>query len=500
MKATMKGMLLVWALGAAMTAAAGCDEQGARVVEVEGEMPELFVERTQDVMAFEDPRDCARCHANHVAEWEMSNHAYAAKDPVFHAMVRVGQAQTEGKLGQFCVQCHTPTGMATGQTPVVFDQGLDRFRQVLDTLDPVAQQGVSCDVCHSVTDVIEPVNARMVLTPNGIKRGTIADPVATPAHDSAYSALHGESDLCGSCHAVTNPRQALIEETFPEWEASQAARDGKTCQSCHMPEYLGQAAPDAPERTLHRHTFVGVDVSLLPEEEFPGYQEMRDLAAAMLRSSAKMSAEASGRRLDVSVENLAGHALPSGATAERQMWLEVLVRDADGELVFESGTLDARGDLRDGLAEHSLAPGSDPQLAYWGQLLIQVPGLDAAETDAQRQALIDVAEAACRPMGLGGVDPESGILPVELPWQANWQCNYMIRPDQTDERSFDLGALAPGTYTASVRLRFRTFPPHFLRKLEELGGLDPDVKGRVPTVLIAEEEVTLTVQRGPEGP
>src|SRR6185503_12448207 len=55
--------------------------------------------------------ECASCHPNHVREWRISPHAYAMVDPVFHAMVRLAQAETEGKLDQFCTQCHSPLGM-----------------------------------------------------------------------------------------------------------------------------------------------------------------------------------------------------------------------------------------------------------------------------------------------------------------------------------------------------------------------------------------------------
>ncbi len=477
----------LWA--ALVCLAMGCDEPVA-----DDGMPPLLVERIVDTLVFEDPqKDCARCHPNHVDEWEISNHAYAAKDPVFHAMVRVGQAATEGKLGQFCVQCHSPSGMAAGQTPVAYDEDLGRFVQQLDQLDDVARQGVSCDVCHSITDVIEPVNARMVLTPHGVKRGTIADPVPTPAHASSYSPLHGTSDVCGSCHAVTNPKGALVEETFGEWAQSQAAAEGKTCQSCHMPEYLGQAATEGPQRVVHRHTFVGVDVSLLPEDEFPGYHEMRRMAATLLRASASMNVKPlDDNALEVTITNQAGHALPSGATAERQLWLELIVRDEAGQVVMTSGTLDLLGDLRDPIEGHSLEPGSDPQLAVFGQLLVNVPGLDGTE-GAERQRMLDAATAACRPMGKGGLRPGSDIKPVIFPWEANWQCNSMIPPDGQVQHRYYLNQLPAGRYSASVRLLFRTFPPYFLRKLEEIGGLDEAVKGRVPTVTIATQNLDLTI-------
>ncbi len=432
-----------------------------------GPVPELLTTRDERTLRFQDPmRACISCHPTHVRDWSISNHAYAVKDPVFLAMVRLGQRQTEGKMGQFCVQCHTPAGLATGQTPVL--QAADgTWYQKLDDLDPVAQQGLTCDVCHSVTAVNEPRNARMVFTPDGTMRATIEDPVDTDAHRSAYSPLHATSDLCGSCHNVTNGAGALIEETYDEWAKSDFARPGgKTCQDCHMPAYTGRAAVDGPIREVHRHTFVGVDVSLLPPDQFPGYDEMRELTASMLRDAALLGVEIrpADRRLTVRVENLAGHRLPSGATAERQMWLEVLVHDDQRTLRFASGTLDARGDLRDDFEKHTLAPGTDPQLQVWRQILLR--------------------------------DGEA----VDFPWQANDVHNRLIEPGATETVTYDLTALPPGQYTLQVRLLFRTFPPYFLRELETEAGLDPAVKHRVPVVEMSRAGVTLMLGGEPPTP
>ena len=90
--------------------------------------------RVDTPMNFEHPQTaCAECHAQYVEEWETSNHAYAAKDPVFHAMVHMGQEVTQGKLGQFCVQCHTPVGMATGQTEVYLDEMSQIYKQDVES-------------------------------------------------------------------------------------------------------------------------------------------------------------------------------------------------------------------------------------------------------------------------------------------------------------------------------------------------------------------------------
>ena len=95
-----------------------------------------------------------------------------------------------------------------------------------------------------------------------------------------------------------------------------------------MPSYVGSAAKDGPDRLVHDHTFVGVDVSLLPEDEFPGYWELRKKTAELLSTAAVMDAkfmDAQGQ-LQVRISNRTGHGLPTGATADRQMWLRIRFR------------------------------------------------------------------------------------------------------------------------------------------------------------------------------
>ena len=63
-----------------------------------------------------DPETCKGCHERHYREWAGSMHAYAADDPVFVAMNRRGQEETDGALGDFCVNCHAPLAVREGAT------------------------------------------------------------------------------------------------------------------------------------------------------------------------------------------------------------------------------------------------------------------------------------------------------------------------------------------------------------------------------------------------
>jgi hypothetical protein len=415
----------------------------------------------QDRHAYGSATECATCHPRQSEEWRSSPHRYAVVDPVFQAMVQVGQRETRGELKDFCVKCHTPIGNLRGETDVVFDAAGDVHRQPTRGLSEVAMDGVSCLVCHSTTKVIGPSNANFDMALDDVRRAPIQDPDPTPAHESAYSSIHKNSSICGTCHVVVNQKNVPLEETFSEWVAS-AFNGAKSCQDCHMRAYRAPAAVGHRERTIHDHSFVGADVSLLPPDEFPGYEDLRAKTERLLEESARFEAVAvpSERRIDVSVENLAGHALPSGATADREMWIELVVTGDDGTVAFESGTLDERGDLRTANAEHTTRPGTDPSLVLYTQAMTFDPSL--AEPPS--------------------AEPPR---PVDFLWEPNIATNHIIGVNLTDRPSYDLATLPAGHYAAALRLLFRSFPPHLLRKLEESGGLDVAVKERVPTVEMA---------------
>lgn len=376
-------------------------------------------------------------------------------------MVQVGQRETLGELGDFCVKCHTPIGNLRGETKVEFDATNDVHVQRTRGLSEEAMDGVSCLVCHSTTKVNGPANANFELVLDGVRRAPIRDPDPTPAHESAFSSTHTSSSICGTCHVVVNQKNVALEETFSEWVAS-TFNGAKSCQDCHMRPYQAPAAVGHRERTIHDHSFAGVDVSLLPPDSFPGYDDMRSKTERLLQESARFEAVAvpSERRIDVTIENLAGHALPSGATADREMWIELVVTSDDGTVALESGTLDERGDLRTSNANHTARPGTDVALVLYAQTMTFDPALaDPASVEPPRT--------------------------VEFLWEPNKATNHLIAVNATDHPSYDLAALPAGHYAAALRLLFRSLPPHLLRKLEEAGGLDGAVKERVPTVEMA---------------
>lgn len=278
-------------------------------------------------------------------------HAYAAEDPVFLAMNRRGQEETNGALGDFCVNCHAPIAVALGLT----EDGLN-----LDEV-PKAYLGITCYACHSVDSVVGDHNNALTLADDLVLRGPFDDPGKNAAHESAYSPLLDgftldSSAMCGACHDLTLPASLVgkdipLERTFAEWQDTIFARTheqgGLGCVSCHMPfspeRERSSSVPGSPERRSRRHDFEAIDLALT---EFPNRERQRILVERLLDTS--LLGEICVSRLgaiEVTLENAgAGHGWPSGATQDREPWLEVRAFDATGDEVFATAEPEVNGD------------------------------------------------------------------------------------------------------------------------------------------------------------
>lgn len=399
--------------------------------------------------------ECGQCHTRHYQEWRTSMHAYAMVDPVYRAMVAVRRRDQGSKQDRFCVQCHS--AIATRGGEIVED-----FR--FEDLSEVALDGVTCEACHKVTDVVRPYNAGHVLDEFSAMRGPIADPVESGYHASEHTTLLGSPRLCGSCHDVVERSGLDLERPFAEWSEAPPGSAKKTCQSCHMPEYEGQAAEEGPVREqLHSHRFIGVDLPLTddfvsPEELARMRHDVRRLlsGAASVRLHAA-PAVARGQQLDLYVDlknHIEAHNLPTGSTFIRQLWLEVTATDAEGNVVYRTGHLDDNGDLRDYFSE--LDPYGDDDLIRLSSVLVN----------------------------------ESGA-PEIFSHRATEHISNSLSP--LYERTYTLflptAEAAPGPLTVRARLRFRTHGPYLLRAL----GLEDKVERLEIYDLDADEEVVEVV-------
>ncbi len=284
-----------------------------------------------------DPRTCQQCHADHFEEWSGSMHAYASDDPVFVAMNKRGQRETNGQLGTFCVSCHAPMAVKENATK----DGLN-----LASIDPKLK-GVTCFFCHTAESVHDTHNNPLDLAVDPVMHGPFADPVANSAHAATYSALHDRdkldsSKLCGACHDITTGHGAQLERTFAEWQGSvfSQAPGGRTCGQCHMAQSANlqpiAQAPGVFARRKHEHTFPAIDTALTPfADEGTQKSEVKALLDTTLQSALCVSP--AKNQLRVFVDNVAaGHSFPSGAAQDRRVWVEV-VAYGGGAPIYQSG-------------------------------------------------------------------------------------------------------------------------------------------------------------------
>ena len=286
-----------------------------------------------------DPVVCQSCHPDHVAEWSGSMHAYASDDPVFLAMNKRAQRETNGALGDFCVKCHAPVAVRDGLTT----DGLN-----LADL-PARVKGVTCFFCHSTESVDGTHNNPLTLATDGTMFGPFSDPASAP-HLSAYSkfldpAQPESAGACGSCHDIVNTQGAHVERTYQEWQDSlfsHSTSRGQTCgQSCHMAQRQGPASTMTTRvRTLHDHSLAGLDVALT---DFPGADAQHTQVQALLDTSIQTTicVEPIRKQIQVILDNAGtGHGFPSGATPDRRAWVE-LTAYAGGNVIYQSGQVAA---------------------------------------------------------------------------------------------------------------------------------------------------------------
>jgi hypothetical protein len=480
---------------------------------------------------FHPSTECSDCHQAIVEQWANSMHAHALTSPV--TIVQTNQVVNTNLAGQrspdpllFCNNCHGPVGAKLTEQatlPLNAPAGFDVA---------AINEGITCTVCHQFEG--EPVSGggglaavfQRELRPGRVYFGPLADPVGNAFHQGQTTPTWNRPEsLCQNCHNVNfdlnedgriEPGVDLIlQTTYDEFEVYQAAGGRETCVTCHMPLISGQtrvaetaAIPlqqdyPAPPRLVRDHSFVGVDYPLDTVADADPQQEAREV---LLRSAAVVQVgqlfldvgEQNVLSFDVSVtNNNLGHHLPTGFAFARQMWLEVVVRDDDGDVLFESGLLDSNtadlcdADTLDDRGNPMLpyvqgCASSDPQLVNFQQKLVDrialVNGnIIQAGEETWLQNLDGGAVARTRP-----VDGQSL---TRIPTNETRIFLYQIV----------LPNRLPAAATLTVRLLFRNLPPYFLRALadHQPAGEQPQIAsliGNVQIVEMATSEIPLDLR------
>lgn len=349
--------------------------------------------------AFVAASDCIACHSGLTAptgedisigsDWRATMMANSARDPYWHAAVRrevLDHPGAQAAIEDKCSTCHMP--MARFDAAAAGGQG-----QVFASLVPTAPQhalaadGVSCTVCHQISAeglgehasfdggfAIAAADAgRVAFGPHDVDAGRQALMRSAATFTPTPGSHIQRSEVCATCHtlyttALDEAGQAIgtLPEQVPyqEWLHSDY-RATHSCQSCHMP-VVAADAPIAsvlgqPRPGVSQHTFLGsnafmldilrkyrgeLGVTALPQELEAAAAETRRFLAteAATLSIARAERTAGGLELTLEITSRAGHKLPT-AYPSRRAWLHVVVRDAAGRSVFESGAMRSDGSI-----------------------------------------------------------------------------------------------------------------------------------------------------------
>ncbi len=173
------------------------------------------------------PADCGTCHQAQFADWKTSLHSKSMGPGMTGQLVEM--IRSDPAAARSCLTCHAPLAEQAVQVPreagfvanPIFDAGL-------------RQQGLVCAGCHVRGYQRFGPPRRDGTAPTAAARDVLPHNGFTP------TAAFLRSEFCASCHQFTPDGFALngklLQNTFEEWRASSAARRGRHCQDCHMPD------------------------------------------------------------------------------------------------------------------------------------------------------------------------------------------------------------------------------------------------------------------------
>ncbi len=263
------------------------------------ELPKLLPENNPDAKALADKlypsaKVCGECHPNQYRQWSLSSHAYANVSPMFNKFEQKINDLARGTINSFCVRCHASVGSALGER-----RDIPWWER-----SAASQEGITCVTCHRVGEAYGKTNAARRITPGDIHE-PVFGPFDTTGGLKAISNARGyqllvtsdeldradepdrtkwirihqtaiqsnvivQSEFCVTCHQVQVHPGIKLETVWEEYRSSPAAKEGITCQKCHMSTKPGLDSGYAKgwaarvngkyvntERELTDHTFIG---------------------------------------------------------------------------------------------------------------------------------------------------------------------------------------------------------------------------------------------------
>lgn len=354
--------------------------------------------RAIDSRSLSGSRSCgtSNCHKQIYVEWQVSAHRWAAMDPAFQKVQEVMAQQNGPESTRYCAGCHDPISLFSGEKNIFNDTLTNALGY---------QEGVSCVACHAITETDVKGNAAYVMSQPERYIGELSDGRAARVVSEflirAYPRYHVQTlqhkrfkspEFCGACHKqfideeINKVGWVQLQNQYDNWRKSRWNHPGEAektieCRECHMPlqESRDPGRGDdldynrSPGDGRHRsHRFLGANQYIPLVLDLPGAHEQARLTEQWLRGQIDIPEIADKWRTGPAVpievlapdsavvgapiavetvllNNKTGHDFPTGPLDIIQAWVELVVTDSAGRVVFTSGTRDST---------HFIAPGS----------------------------------------------------------------------------------------------------------------------------------------------
>jgi tetratricopeptide (TPR) repeat protein len=346
---------------------------------------------------------CLKCHPDAYKSWNHSAHRFSSfNNPAYLASVRETREvalKRDGdvKASRWCAGCHDPVPFFSG----AFDD--PKFD---DVNHPTSQAGITCTVCHAVTNVNstkgnadftieEPLHYPFAFSENSVLQWVNEQLIkAKPAfHKKTFlKDFHKTSEFCSTCHKVHLPFALNQYKDFlrgqnhyDSWLLSGVSGHGvrsfyypeksqKACAGCHMPleesdDFGAKQFGGANSKySIHDHTFAAGNTGLpalrgfLTEVE-DKHKKFLDGTMRVDIFAVKEDASVDGKLLgplrpevptlkpgsQYLLENIirtlkVGHEFTQGTVDSNEVWLEVSVKSGE-RLIGQSGGMDAKGEV-----------------------------------------------------------------------------------------------------------------------------------------------------------
>lgn len=477
---------------------------------------------------FSGSQNCAMCHngivdnqskdVSIVTDWSSTMMANASRDPFWRAKVRSEIAkhpQLQSVINDKCSKCHAPMANAQAKkdntigSQTIFDGGI---LDIGHAKHDAAMDGVSCTLCHQIPatpalGTLETMSGNYAINDSKTIFGPYGGPGDTAlftmpmmmhtGYTPTYGAHTKDSKLCASCHNLktpyvdaagnvlsTTPESEFPEQTpYMEWEQSSYASQ-KSCQGCHMSRTNGVKISTMPmngmiglRNDFAIHDLVGANKLMLDilnnNKNQLGvlsnnFSETLTKTDAMLKSAATVSVvdqRSTPNALDftLKVTSTTGHKLPTAYPSRRAI-LHVAVSNAQNQIVWESGKVNADGSIEGVDADDNMATFEPHYDLITAEDQVQVYEAIMGNNEGEVTYTLLRGKEYLKDNRIlpPGFNKASAPNDVRVVGQAATDVNFVGGSDQI---AYQIGGLPVGSYTVKAELVYQTLSHAFAADL-----------------------------------